>query len=106
MTPRKPSRRTKRSFARSSTIAIAEVLEVRQLLAAGDFDATFSGDGRLTGPGSIQDAEVIVGGKIVTVGFADSVPVVRRFNADGTADTSFGAGTGRVVSPIIAHTVE
>jgi uncharacterized delta-60 repeat protein len=82
--------------------AVAEALEARRLLAAGDLDPTFSGDGRQTinlgflSAGS--DVAVQADGKIVVAGAASSPSgatsdaVVVRFNTDGSLDGSFGSG--------------
>jgi uncharacterized delta-60 repeat protein len=86
-----------------------EWLEPRRLLAAGDPDLSFGVGGRAhTGSGALtreaMDAVVQADGKTVVVGYdaptgttfvSTDTPadfVVRRFNADGTPDVSFGAG--------------
>src|SRR5688500_7802003 len=74
-----------------------ERLEARRLLAAGDADLTFSGDGRamLDFPGQavfINDLAVQPGGKVVVAGAEGDRLAVARFNADGTVDESFGNG--------------
>jgi uncharacterized delta-60 repeat protein len=64
--------------------------------AAGDFDPTFSGDGKLTFPivpgtsFDIVNAAVLQGdGRIVLAGQADSKLAIGRLNPDGTLDRSF-----------------
>lgn len=90
-----------------------EPLERRVLMAAGDLDPSFSGDGRMLtafpGYTSTEGADVAVqaDGKIIVVGtasiddhnpntFDDADVAVVRYNADGTIDTTFD-GDGRVV---------
>jgi uncharacterized delta-60 repeat protein len=81
----------------------SEPLERRLLLAAGDYDSSFSGDGRATvdfGPGLYAHATAAAvqsDGKTVVVGAVTSSPstymgdlAIARFNLDGTVDTSFG----------------
>ncbi len=59
----------------------------------GDLDPTFSGDGLLTdGEGRASDVAIQPDGKIVVV----TGLVIARYDPDGTRDTSFGGGTGRV----------
>ena len=94
-----------------------EPLERRLLLAAGDYDSSFSEDGRATvnfGPGLYATATAAVvqpDGKTVVVGtvspFAGAYSgefAVARFNLDGSLDTSFGpARNGTVVVRINAR---
>jgi uncharacterized delta-60 repeat protein len=77
--------------------------------ADGSLDTTFDGDGKLTmgaSAGSPEANAVLVqpDGKIVITDPASSGGVsalgIRRFNADGTADTSFGGGTGFIADNI------
>src|SRR5262249_45019830 len=42
-------------------------------------------------------------GKIVVVG-TDSTGAIARYNADGSPDTSFGGGTGKVVADLVSPT--
>jgi uncharacterized delta-60 repeat protein len=88
-----------------------EPLEGRMLMAAGDLDFSFSGDGKLTtdfGAGSVDtvyDVAVQPDGKVVVVGESGDVVgesgdnwAVARYNVDGSLDTSFGPiGSGKVV---------
>lgn len=77
------------------------------ILAEGDLDQTFDGDGKAAfhyphdpfftnTNDSANDAAVQTDGKIVFVGSAEPTstraPVVGRLNADGTLDTNFGSG--------------
>src|SRR5687768_2858368 len=80
-----------------ATSCVAEPLEHRRLLSAGDPDAAFSGDGwaTLSFPGAafqIADTVVQADGKVVVAGQRGSNVAVARLNADGTLDTSFGSG--------------
>src|SRR5688500_5228013 len=88
-----------------------ESLERRTLLAAGDLDASFSGDGKHTivlGGGLTLDASDVAvqsDGKTVIVGHlrgsSSAQFAVARLNVNGTPDISFGAdGTGVVRTTI------
>src|SRR5688572_2703646 len=89
---------------------VVENLELRQMMAAGDPDLSFSGDGRTTVDflGGLRahaaDAAVQRDGKTVVVGFVDAGGgnrqfAVARLNFDGTPDNSFD-GDGLVVVPV------
>ncbi|HEV8290821.1 MAG TPA: delta-60 repeat domain-containing protein [Tepidisphaeraceae bacterium] len=75
-----------------------DVLESRQLLAAGMLDTSFRGTGLFTDPAmtAIMDVAVQSDGKIVAVGYRnDAMPsnhnmVVSRFDPNGALDSSFG----------------
>ena len=76
---------------RVSGIPSFEALERRALLASGDFDPTFDGDGiLLSTPGGADsvayDVAVQPNGKIIVAGDQGLV----RFNVDGSNDESFG----------------
>ncbi len=81
---------------RSINLVVAELLECRRLLTAGDLDLSFSGDGRTTlnFPGETLLAEDVAiqypDGKTVVVGMKGDNAAAARFNVDGTLDTSFG----------------
>ncbi|MGH7175927.1 MAG: delta-60 repeat domain-containing protein, partial [Tepidisphaeraceae bacterium] len=83
-----------------------ESLESRRLLSAGALDPSFSVDGKATfafgGGVSViaNDVAVQGDGKTLVVGETISGKhfAVARFNLDGTPDTSFGGGTGRVLT--------
>ena len=73
---------------------------------AGQLDASFGGDGRVTtdvtaGGDFAAEVAIQADGKIVVVGGAhwerDPDFVVLRYNADGTLDSTFG-GDGRVTT--------
>lgn len=85
----------------STRIPQLEALEARRLMAAGDLDDTFSGDGRVTIAGlGVRGAATAVAvqsdGKIVVAGIGTSASgqssdaVVLRYNADGSLDENFG----------------
>lgn len=89
-----------RCFKRRSwreTSAVAESLEARCLLTAGDLDPSFGAGGKVTtdfGAASAQSATVALqsDGKIVVAGTTfDSTFAftVARYNADGTLDSTF-----------------
>jgi uncharacterized delta-60 repeat protein len=83
---------------RISHCATCETLEVRRLLAAGDLDPTFSGDGKVSldfPGGALISKDVAIqplDGKSVVVGMRGDNAAVARFNVDGSLDTSFGVG--------------
>jgi uncharacterized delta-60 repeat protein len=95
---RHPAPRPTRAKARLRTLrAPVETLERRVLMAAGFLDPGFDGDGRLiaaTGTGGA--IAVQADGKVVTAGSTEGpgAPdfLLRRYNADGTPDATFGAG--------------
>jgi uncharacterized delta-60 repeat protein len=63
-----------------------------RFLPNGSIDPSFDGDGAVAWiPGWVVGAALQSDGKILTVG--DSGFSVRRFNVDGSVDTSFGGGT-------------
>ncbi len=72
--------------------------------APGELDLTFSGDGKLTDRvGSAYGVAIQPDGKIVVVGGSTSWDnaddfQISRYNPDGTPDTTFGVGTGRVTT--------
>src|SRR5687768_9685599 len=81
-----------------------EPLEPRRLFAAGDVDTTFGNAGRLDHiiPGDVSrladtvvlpDGKILMGGTALFVLLADQDQYFfRRFNADGSLDTTFGNG--------------
>ncbi|HKB00582.1 MAG TPA: Ig-like domain-containing protein [Gemmataceae bacterium] len=90
------------SIRRRARLA-AQLLEDRAVPAAGLLDPTFSGDGYLidslglSSP-TFEDVVVQPDGKVLAVGHTSPVnlprvPLVARFNADGTLDSTFN-GTG------------
>jgi uncharacterized delta-60 repeat protein len=88
-----------------------ERLETRRLLAAGDLDPTFDADGIVTtdflnlSPTDSGSAVVIQSdGKMVVAGTSSGDFAVLRYNSDGTLDTSFGGGDGKVSTAIGALT--
>ncbi len=82
-----------------------ESLENRRLLAAGDLDNSFSGDGKLTfsfdqANTSTYASDVkSVDGKIVAAGSFGNTFGVARFNDNGSFDDSFSSD-GKATSPI------
>jgi uncharacterized delta-60 repeat protein len=91
-----------------------ERLETRTLLTAGDFDPSFSGDGNLLSGNAIYartagDVAVQDDGKVLVTGQRrlngdytiqrSTDLTVSRFNANGSPDTTFGAG-GTVIADL------
>ena len=80
------------------------MMTVTRLKPNGSPDTTFDGDGTATIDfGSLadvaNDAVLQPDGKIVVAGYTqadDSPPAVARLNADGSPDTTFGGGAGKV----------
>jgi len=69
----------------------------------GTPDTGFSGDGKLTTDFGYEDegANAVViqpNGKVVAAGEAGPFFALARYNADGTPDTSFGGGDGKVLT--------
>ncbi len=57
----------------------------------------------------INDTTIQADGKIVAVGYAEDGnrdTMIARYNVDGSLDTSFGGGTGLVVTPVIADNTD
>jgi uncharacterized delta-60 repeat protein len=80
-----------------------EDFDVARYNADGTPDTGFSGDGKLTTDFGYTDegANAVVvqpNGKIVAAGEAGPFFALARYNADGTPDTSFGEGTGLVLT--------
>src|SRR5437763_14971106 len=81
-------------------VASLENLEPRRLLAGGDFDPIFGSGGVVVDRGVrvfAYDANVMPGDKILVAGRAGGSNVsdefmLRRYNADGSRDDSFGSG--------------
>jgi len=72
--------------------------------APGELDETFGTNGRVLEPVdnfSVNDA-TLVSNQVVLGGKDDTGPLLRRFNLDGTRDTTFGdQGTFRVAGPVL-----
>jgi len=90
-----------RSAKRSIALYVVEPLGQRLLMAAGDFDPTFSGDGRaqISFPGlgfTVVDTAIAPSGKIILAGrrggIVDGNVAVARLLSNGTLDTTFGNG--------------
>jgi uncharacterized delta-60 repeat protein len=94
----------RRASIRSSPLLI-EMVEPRQLLSASTLDTSFGGSGRVISTyGTVATFNSVVtlpDGKVLATGsFRNGTHkndfVVARFNSNGSPDTSFGGGTGRV----------
>ena len=90
--------------ARWKSRVVAEGLERRLALAAGDLDPTFGGDGIVLSdfptpvPAGVRavlvqpDGKYVAAGGAVPSGFGKGDFALARFHPDGTVDASFGAG--------------
>ena len=59
--------------------------------------------------GQINDTVIQADGKIIAVGYAEDGnrdTMIARYNADGSLDTTFGGGTGVVITPVIADNTD
>jgi hypothetical protein len=78
--------------------------------APGEIDETFGVAGRAIEPAAtfgVQAATLVEGGKIVLSGKDEMGPLLRRFNADGSRDTTFGdQGAFRAPGLAIDHVVQ
>ncbi|WP_406337528.1 calcium-binding protein [Streptomyces sp. NBC_00649] len=77
----------------------------------GTLDQSFGGgDGRVFtdfgGPDEAQDVAVQPDGKIVALGTSGGNAALARYNADGTPDTSFGGGDGKVTTDPAPESLE
>ena len=78
--------------------AACEPLESRTLLAAGDLDPAFDGDGKLTlafPGGTLRAMDVAMqyaDGKMIVVGVKGDNAAAARLNPDGSLDPTFGQG--------------
>src|SRR5688572_26697080 len=91
--------------ARRSRIARLEPLENRTLCSASTLDASFNGTGTVVstfGSSAVFSSVVsLPDGKVLAAGTVNNGArkqdfLVARYNANGTLDTTFGGGTGRV----------
>jgi len=84
--------------------------KIRVRGAPGEIDETFGVTGRALEPAAsfiVQDATLVEGGKIVVSGKDEMGPLLRRFNADGSRDTTFGdQGAFRAPGLAIDHVVQ
>jgi uncharacterized delta-60 repeat protein len=74
-----------------------DALECRRLLAAGDFDLSFSNDGHLQfnlpgAPFEVKDTAIDADGRTILAGNRGDDVAVARLRPDGTPDPSFGIG--------------
>jgi uncharacterized delta-60 repeat protein len=78
-----------------------DLLERRTHLSAADFDTTFAGTGRRATPfTTVVDVAVQPDGKVLAAGDLNGNQMgVARYRTDGTPDSSFGGGDGRVSLP-------
>src|SRR4051812_22721342 len=94
--------RSKETRSRRALRQAVEALEGRVLLAY-TLDPSFSGDGIAEGQGT-RGFAVQSDNKVVAIANTSDSPGIRRVNANGSLDTSFGAG-GKVVTPFAVNDV-
>lgn len=92
-----------------SITSVPEVFALARLTPDGQLDLGFGNSGRVeSGVGFLDlaygmalqpNGRILVAGETAELGSYDFV--VARFNANGTVDTGFGGGDGRVVTPIV-----
>jgi uncharacterized delta-60 repeat protein len=94
----------KGTVLRNAMITVIVGLAVSTLTAApGELDPTFSGGGKLIDwVGGASGVAIQPDGKIVVVGTdaSNSAFAVARYNPDGSPDTDFGGGDGKVTTDI------
>jgi uncharacterized delta-60 repeat protein len=99
--------------ARRHSVQLSEALEARQFLSASSLDTSFGGGtGRITptygtvatfnSVESLPDGKVLAAGTVLNGSHKHDF-VVARFNSNGSVDTSFGGGTGRVFTDFSNH---
>lgn len=73
-------------------------LDTTVTAAFGDLDPSFSGDGKFTNPSAFYPEGIArqSDGKILVVGRANGPAILRRYNANGTVDTTFGSNGNAV----------
>ena len=91
----------RQSFSSPSS-ADAKVLRFN---ADGTLDSSFGSSGRvLISSPTISEAVNVIAllpdGRVVAGGYSGQDFLVMRFNANGSSDTTFGGGTGRVTTPM------
>jgi uncharacterized delta-60 repeat protein len=91
-------------MAAGAVAALAPACAPAAMAADGDIYTGFSGDGKLLtnfgsefGLDDPEDAALDSSGRIVVVGRADGEIGVARINPDGTPDSTFGGGDGKVI---------
>ncbi|GHE67863.1 hypothetical protein GCM10014715_22020 [Streptomyces spiralis] len=107
---RRRSRAGRAGIVAATGLALVLALPGMAAAAPGDLDPAFSGDGKVltgfVGDDQAEDVAVQSDGKTVAVGSAaDTTTVesdfaVTRRNADGSPDTGFGGGDGKVTTTI------
>src|SRR5687768_9133229 len=111
---RLPRGRASRASVVTNAVRFVQPLEPRRLMAAGDLDTTFGGNGGVlvdfTGTGVgvgadfasavvVQpDGRIILAGNSGSGGNTDDKIALARLNPDGSLDTTFD-GDGRVILP-------
>lgn len=96
--------RNKHYYILTVVVAVFCQLSVISLsAAAGDLDMTFSGDGKLTDQaGAARAVALQPDGKIVVAGTdaSNGAFALARYNTDGSPDTTYGRGDGKVTTDI------
>jgi len=96
-------RMTACSISKAPLSIICFFTAITLFAAPGDLDPTFSGDGKLADwMGAARAVVLQPDGKIVVVGSdqSNSSFAVARYNPDGSPDTGFGGGDGKVTTDI------
>jgi uncharacterized delta-60 repeat protein len=95
---RKLSRRVHRRAVGQAALLTVETLEQRRLLSAGSVDSSFGNGGLAMTDftGSSTDNAInavrLQDNKLVIVGGSNGLPVMARYNTNGSRDTTFGNG--------------
>ena len=92
-------------YFRSNFSSSGADITMLRFTADGFPDASFAGNGRLLIPSPtvneyLMSVAVQADGRIVAGGSSASDFLLMRFTADGSPDTTFGGGTGRVTTPM------
>jgi uncharacterized delta-60 repeat protein len=106
-------RRVRRTVVWAALAVLALIAAAAAFAAGGALDTSFSSDGKVTTDLSARGdfaaaVAVQTDGKIVVAGgsaydTADPKFALARYNADGTLDTTFGGGDGKVTTNLTSH---
>jgi len=109
MIPASANRRLR--FAVAGAVLLVTVISTLVEAAPGDLDPTFDGDGRVTTNLSTEMAQGIAiqgDGKILAAGWTNVSGTqdfaLARYNTNGTLDSTFGGGSGKVTTDFASRT--